>query len=82
MDADEIPSNRHYAGGQTCPDCNTKHCVAHYYCRHCGAPLRRGPDECPSCGAEGDLDGVLANDQLWCPDNDCDVVSFHRGDQA
>jgi nucleoside 2-deoxyribosyltransferase len=35
-------------------------------------------DRCPGCGAEGGGDDVLANHQLWCPD-DCRVVSFRDG---
>lgn len=32
---------------------------------------------CPGCGHEGDGDDVLSNDQRWCPDTECPVVSFH-----
>lgn len=36
-------------------------------------------ERCPGCGQEGDGDDVLANDQRWCPDPDCRVVSYTEG---
>ena len=36
---DEIPSNRHYAGGQECPGCGRKHPVHYRYCWDCGNTL-------------------------------------------
>lgn len=32
--------------------------------------------DCPNCGQEGGGDDVLADDQYYCPDSGCPVVSF------
>lgn len=38
-------------------------------------------DCCPACGYPGGGDDVLANNQQWCSNDDCAVVSFNGSEQ-
>lgn len=53
--------------------------IAEWARRNLFGGARPGAGSCPSCGAAGGGDGVLAPGQRWCGSGDCRVVSFREG---